>query len=97
MIGGIIMNKKEALKLQVGDIVMPRNYHGNSTNQFECKVIALDGFTRDGWYHVVAQIEPLNPNDKLIRDKYKQDNWYSASALIFIRSGKIKVKVKRVK
>ena len=91
---------KEANELRIGDIVMPINYHKNSTNQFECKVIDIEIYQRGiskPKYYKRALIEPLDTNDKLIRDNYKHDNWYSVNALKFIRKGSVKVKVKKVK
>ena len=91
---------KEANELRIGDIVMPINYHKNSTNQFECRVVDIEIYQRGlakPTYHKQALIEPVNPDDKLIRDHYKHDNWYAVNALRFIRHGSIKVKVKRVK
>lgn len=91
---------KEANELRIGDIVMPINYHKNSTNQFECRVIDIEiyqtGISKPK-YRKRALIEPVNPNDKLIRDHYKNDNWYVVNALKFIRHESKKVKVKRVK
>lgn len=87
-------------ELCIGDIVMPKNYHKNSTNQFECIVTDIEiyptGISKPK-YRKRALIEPLNPNDTLIRDHYKTDNWYNVSALNFVRRGSKKVKVKRVK
>lgn len=91
---------KEASELRIGDIVMPINYHKNSTNQFECRVVDIaiyqTGIAKPK-YKKWALIEPVNPSDKLIRDHYKKDNWYALHALKFIRHESKKVKVKRVK
>lgn len=91
---------KEINELRIGDIVMPINYHRNSTNQFECRVVDIDMYTRGilrpQYCHRIL-IEPVDPNNTLIRDHYVKDNWYSSRALRFIRHGSIKVKVKRVK
>lgn len=87
-------------ELRIGDIVIPRNYHRNSTNQFECRVVDIEIYQRglaNPTYHKRALIEPVDPNDELIRDKYKKDNWYAVTHLNFIRHGSIKVKVKKVK
>lgn len=91
---------KQLDELRIGDIVMPINYHRNSTNQFECRVKDIEIYQTgiaNPKYKKRALIEPVNPDDKLIRDHYKHDNWYSVNALRFIRHESKKVKVKRVK